>query len=287
MKKQKWHLFKINLPGNYQDLLVGSLNKIGFRGFLQDTDILNCYLPASCYSITFKKSLDNLLSNFKKEFPNLELSYSKKILYEQNWNKKWEQRTGIVEATRNIIIKPSWKRTPKRLSKNLSIIIEPKMSFGTGHHETTRLCLGMIERYLKPKMDVLDFGCGTGILGIASAKLGARSVLSIDNDEWAVKNTIENIKKNKTENKIKVILGTIDSIPKRKFDLIVANIDAPTIMKSIKTLSSRLSKEGILILSGILINDVYNLLPLIQKHSLIPIGLDNENSWVAIALGRN
>ena len=135
-------------------------------------------------------------------------------------------------------------------------------------------------------MKVLDFGTGTGVLGIASIKLGAKSVFAIDNDEWAINNTKENTKRNSVRKQMIVRLGSISIIPRRKFDLIVANIDFRTISRFISSLTARVRKQGIIILSGILTSDLPVLLKLFAKNALIPLELVTENEWTAVALRR-
>ena len=169
---------------------------LGFAGFAQEEKLIKCIIPKQKWNKALINKFELVLSKFKIEFPALDLSYSGSIIHEENWNKKWEKQTGIVEATPHIIIKPSWKKLPNRHLKKLVLHIDPKMSFGTGHHETTRLSLSLLERFLEPQMKVLDFGTGTGVLGIACIKLGAKSVFAIDNDKWAIENTIENVKRN-------------------------------------------------------------------------------------------
>jgi len=274
----------IQIEENHQDLLIGLLTQIGFTGFTQEVMTLACILPQRKWKTAFINKLNVTLTNFKKEFPSLPLSYSSFSVHEENWNKKWEQQTGIVEATPHIIIKPSWKILPARHRKKLVLHIDPKMSFGTGHHETTRLSLALLEQYLEPKMKVLDFGTGTGILGIACIKLGAQSVVAIDTDEWAIENTEENVKRNRVQKQMTVIWGSVSAIPKHKFDLVVANIDFRTISRFISSLTMRTRKQGIMILSGILTVDMPVLLKLFANNNLVPIELLNENEWTAIAL---
>jgi ribosomal protein L11 methyltransferase len=286
MKTHAWFQTVIRIDNNYQDLLIGLLAHLGFTGFIQDEQFLKCTIPRQKWNNTFKNKFLAVLEKFKIEFPSLDLSYSVLTIHEENWNKKWERQTGIVEATPNIIIKPSWKNLPKRHHKKLVLHIDPKMSFGTGHHETTRLSLGLIERYLEPEMKVLDFGTGTGVLGIACIKLGASSVFAIDNDEWAIVNTKENIKRNFVHKRMIVRLGSVSVIPRRNFDLIVANIDFRTISQFILSLTSRTRKQGIIIISGILTRDLPILLKLFKKNSLIPVELVDENEWTAVALRR-
>jgi ribosomal protein L11 methyltransferase len=286
MNHRAWRLITLCIEESFQDLLIGQLTILGFNGFEQEKEYLGCCIPKQQWTSAARKRFQETLRRFKHEFPAADLSYSMKTIHEENWNKKWESQTGIVEATPNIIIKPSWKELPKKHRKKIVLHIDPKMSFGTGHHETTRLSLEMIEQFLRPKMNVLDFGCGTGILGIACMKLGARSVIALDNDPWAIENTKENIKRNHIQRTMTHRLGSINAIPRKKFDLVVANIDFRTFQKFIKTLSERTRKKGILILSGILTSDVSALLPLFRKHSLSLIELDTENEWTAIALRR-
>ena len=286
MKKHNWFQAAIRIDEKYQDLLVGLLAPIGFTGFVQEDKLLKCIVPKHKWNIAFKSKFDLTLAKFKIEFPSLDLSYSGLIVHEENWNKKWENQTGIVEATTNIIIKPSWKILPKRYSKKLILHIDPKMSFGTGHHETTRLSLNLLERFLEPQMKVLDFGTGTGILGIACLKLGAESVFAIDNDEWAIENTKENIKRNDVQKRMIVKLGSISIVPKRNYDLIVANIDFRAISRFISSLTARVRKQGIIILSGILTSDLPILLKLFTKNALVPIETVIEKEWTSIALRR-
>jgi len=286
MKTHTWFQIALRIDEQYQDLLVGLLALIGFTGFTQEERFLKCIISKQKWNKAFRNKFESTLANFNIEFPSLDLSYSGIILHEENWNKKWEAQTGIVEATTNIVIKPSWKKLPKRHLKKLVLHIDPKMSFGTGHHETTRLSLGLLERFIEPQMSVLDFGTGTGVLGIASVKLGAKSVFAIDNDEWAIENTSENVKRNCVHNQMTVKLGSVSTIPRLKFDLVVANIDFRTINRFISTLKVRTRKQGVIILSGILTIDLPVLLKLFAKHKLVPIELDCENEWTAIALCR-
>ena len=286
MKTHAWFQVAIRIDEQYQDLLVGLLALHGFIGFVQEEKSLTCIIPKRKWNNTFKNKFEATLAKFKIEFPSLDLSYSRVVVHEQNWNKKWEKQTGIVEATPHIIIKPSWKKFPDRHHKKLVLHIDPKMSFGTGHHETTRLTLSLLERFLEPGMKVLDFGTGTGVLGIACVKLGAISVLAIDSDEWAIENAKENVKRNFVHKRMIVRLGSVSVIPRRDFDLIVANIDFRTISRFISSLTLRTRKQGMIILSGILTDDLPDLLKLFTKNALVPIELVDENEWTAIALRR-
>jgi ribosomal protein L11 methyltransferase len=286
MKSRTWCRISIRIDEPYQDLLVGQLALLGMSSFVQEEKFLNCFISTNKWTSTIRAKFQTTLERFKFEFPIVDLSFTVKSIREENWNKIWEQQTGIIEATPHIIIKPSWKKLQKHHRNKIVLHIDPKMSFGTGHHETTRLSLSLLEQFLQPKMKVLDFGCGTGVLGIACIKLGAKTVIAVDNDPWAIKNTRENIKRNNVQRQMIVRLGSVSAIPRSKYDLIVANIDYFTISRFIKSIVDRTRKEGTIILSGILTSDMPALLPLFEKYLLVPVKLDNENEWTAVALRR-
>jgi ribosomal protein L11 methyltransferase len=286
MKSRTWFQAVIPIDEKYQDLLVGLLAHVGFTGFVQEEKHINCIIPKHKWNTGLKNKFELVLSKFKIEFPALDLSYAGSTIHEENWNEKWEKQTGIVEATPHIIIKPSWKKLPHRHRKKLILHIDPKMSFGTGHHETTRLSLSLLERFLEPRKNVLDFGTGTGILGIACIKLGAKSVFALDNDDWAIANAIENVKRNGVGKRMEVRLGSISSIPRRRFDLLIANIDFRTISRFISSLTAHVRVQGIIIFSGILTSDLPELLKLFLKNKLVPVEIINENEWTSIAMRR-
>lgn len=282
--KKRWVQILISIPISHQDLLVGQLAALGFGGFLQEDDVLSSYIVQQHWTTKLESSFRDLLARFQKEFPQLKLSFQKRIVRDQNWNALWERGIGIVEATNRIIIKPSWKKLRSRDKNKIVIHIDPKMSFGTGHHETTRLSLVLLEKYLQADMAVLDVGSGTGILAIAAAKLGAASAFGVDIDEWAVLNAKENIKRNRESKKVNVVLGGIEKIPKRKFDLIIANIDLPTFRTMFSRLVKKAHPHGIIILSGLLTTDLTSALDILQSEGIAPMEIINENEWIALAL---
>jgi ribosomal protein L11 methyltransferase len=284
VKKKQWIEVTIASPVRSQDLLIGHLALLGFEGFLQEDDSLSCYVTAPTWKKGMKKKFHALLGKFGKEFTGMHLSTTTKTINERNWNEDWEKSIGIVEATSRIIIKPSWKKLRKRDKGKIVLHIDPKMAFGTGHHETTRLSLVLLEEFVRSGERVLDFGSGTGILAIAAVKLGAASALAIDNDPWAVENAQENISRNRVPRKVKVVEGDGRKLPKLPFDLIVANIDLPTMTKTLAGLVKKLRPQGTLIVSGLLTTDLTKFLDLISHQGIVPLEMLNENEWVAVAL---
>lgn len=286
MRNRRWVAIRIAVPESYQDLLIGMLVPLGMDGFLQQDGWIECFISASRWKPAFQKSMEDILVRCMEEFPKIDLAYVIKRVREENWNRQWEQQAGIVEATPRIVIKPSWKTLRKKDRGKLILHIDPKMAFGTGHHETTRLSLLLLEDFVREQSAVLDFGCGTGVLGITAAKLGAKRVWAIDNDPWAIPNARENVKRNHVEKLVRVKLGSVDAIPARKFPLIVANIDLPTITKYLRKLSNALQSGGLLILSGVLEADTEKLKTLAQGARLSPIQFLREKEWIAAAFSR-
>ncbi|HMN49298.1 MAG TPA: 50S ribosomal protein L11 methyltransferase, partial [Ignavibacteriaceae bacterium] len=173
------------------------------------------------------------------------------FIAERNWNEDWEKSREVVRVTDRIIIKPTFKDyEPKQ--NEIVLTLDPKMSFGTGDHQTTKICLSFLEKYVKPGMKILDAGSGTAILAIAAVKLGAEKVIAFDIDEWCFDNGIENIKLNNVADKVEIRKCELNDISENNFDLIIANIQKNILLDLADGFKQRLKSDGILILSGLL-----------------------------------
>ncbi|MEX1139730.1 MAG: 50S ribosomal protein L11 methyltransferase [Bacteroidota bacterium] len=288
MRPRRWTQINFHFSSSqqpHQDLLVGLLADLGFTGFLQEDDLLAAYVPSADWTPALKESVGGMLGRFRGQFPGFDIAYTIQSVKEENWNARWERSAGIVEATKRIIIKPSWKKLRARDRGKVVLHIDPKMSFGTGHHETTRLSLTLLEERLPKGAAVLDLGCGTGVLSIAAVKLGARSVVAVDNDEWACRNARENVKRNRVKG-VRIIQGTLRNVPRRPFDLILSNIDLPSNLKFLPALIRKTAAGGSLILSGMLSSDLPRLLDALRGRKLVPTECIEENEWIAVALGK-
>lgn len=170
---------------------------------------------------------------------------------DEDWSTSWKKYYKPLNLTDKLVIKPSWENYER---KNDEIVIEmdPGMAFGTGTHETTQMCSVMLEKYIKPGDTVIDLGCGTAILSIIAAKLGAKAVTAVDIDEVAVKVAKENCTINGVDNKVTAFRGVIDDLKKEKADIIVANIIANVIIDISSKIPSYLKKDGLFITSGII-----------------------------------
>ncbi len=284
MKQRSWLQLTLTIPESKQDLLIGQLAALGFEGFLQEERQLQCYIERTRWHEQLEERLAYCLRQFRREFPDVNVKSSTANIRRENWNRRWERSIGIVDAPPNIVIKPSWKSLRARDKGKTVLRIDPKMSFGTGHHETTRLSLRLLQEHLQPGMRVLDFGSGTGILAIAAAKLGARQCVAVDHDAWTLPNIRENLKRNHVGGRVKAILGDERAIPSSPFDMIVANIDLLTITRVHKTIIRRLARGGVLILSGILTSDLLRLYRMLEHSGVSPVDFVEENEWSAMAL---
>ncbi|MBM4168408.1 MAG: 50S ribosomal protein L11 methyltransferase [Ignavibacteria bacterium] len=284
--KHRWVQLSFTLSPGHQELLIGQLAHIGFSGFEQDGQMLRCILDRARWSKSFERSLRQMLTRFREEFPSADILYTRESIAEKNWNLKWEQSAGIIDISDSMIVKPSWKRLRKKDKGKTVLHIDPKMSFGTGHHETTRMSLLLLQDRLQPRSVVLDFGTGTGILGIAAAKLGARRVTALDNDPWSINNARENARRNRVERTFSVRLGGTEKLKAGAFDLILCNIDYSFLASHLGILLNRLKVGGEMIVSGLLTADLPSFLDRLEGLGVVPLEMLHENGWVAVLLAK-
>ncbi|NUN10586.1 MAG: 50S ribosomal protein L11 methyltransferase [Ignavibacteriaceae bacterium] len=201
----------------------------------------------------------------------------------KNWNKEWEDNREIIKVGKRFVIRPSFKDyTPE--SGEIALTIDPKMSFGTGEHATTRLVMEMLEEIVKGGERVLDVGTGTGILAIAAVKLGAASAVGVDNDDWCLENGIENITQNGVADTVKILTGELKDIPAEKFDIVLANIQKDVLIQLAGEFGAYIKPDGFLVLSGILTGDEEDI---INKYSSLGYSLHKTiymDEWICIAM---
>lgn len=259
-----------------QELLLPTMVELGCHGFGEtDTELL-CYIDKSLWN---EEKFNFLKTEVKS---NIKI----KEIQEENWNEAWEKSIQPIEVGNKITIKPSWANY-ENASGRIVIQIDPKMSFGTGYHETTRLTLKLLEKYIKKGDVVLDIGTGTGILAIAAIKLGGSNALGIDNDPWSIDNAKENVAANNLSDKIEISDSALASLPETKYDLITANIMLNTILEMLPDIVKRIKYGGVILFSGLLIIDDKPFLSGIEKFNLKIIEKLTEGEWTAFALKKS
>lgn len=259
------------------DALIAEMGSIGYDGFAYTDDGFKSYILSSGFNEAAIAGL-SLLQILSEDY---RVTYEKAEIADRDWNKEWEEHFTPIAIKDKILVRAGF-HTPHP-EVEYEIIIEPKMSFGTGHHATTALMLETLLDFvpaLKGK-NVLDMGCGTGILSIMAAKAGAANVTGIDIDEWSYHNAMENIRNNALQN-ISVKIGDAGLLAGEKnFDFILANINRNILLNDMSHYVAHLSDKGYLIMSGFYTCD----LPLIREKAeqlrLTFQSNKTENNWVA------
>jgi ribosomal protein L11 methyltransferase len=200
-----------------------------------------------------------------------------------DWNAEWENTIRPIRVGRRIVIAPSWHpHNPG--PDDVVLTIDPKMSFGTGYHESTRLIIRMLEDDVRPGARVLDIGTGTGVLAIAALKLGAATAVGVDIDEWSEMNARENAGVNGVAAELSIVRGTLADIPRGTFDLVLANIQRFVLVRLMPEMAARLDPSGTLLLSGLLIGDEEEIVREAQSAGLAVARRATENEWLALSL---
>ena len=236
------------------------------------------YIAAQEDTESLLSGLSHFLANINPNYRDIRLR-SKKIR-ELDWIEAYQKSVTPMEVGDSIVVKPPWDT--KAYPDRMEILIEPKMAFGTGRHESTRGSLALMEQIELAGRTILDLGCGSGILGIYAAKRGAAKVLGYDIDPLAIENSIENYEINDVAANCHASLGSLDDIPADlRFDIIVVNIIKAVIVPIVGRLNNRLPSGGTLILAGLLENDREDIETALKAAGLNSFEIRHDNGWVA------
>lgn len=256
------------------DLLAEELGEIGFDSFVPTEESLDAYILETAFD---ESKLISLLTDFPFE---VSIEYKVTQIESKNWNEEWEKNffEPIVIGNDCVIHSSFHKDVPK---VKYDIVIDPKMAFGTGHHETTSLVIGELLKMDLEGKTLLDMGCGTAVLAILAAMRGAKGILAIDIDTWCTDNSIENIAINKIGG-IEVKLGGAELLSGLHFDIVLANINRNILLADMEQYAACLSTGGELYMSGFYKEDI----PLIEaeanRNGLKLISFNEKNNWVVV-----
>ena len=257
---------------NEIEIIISQLYLLDFDSFEESNKVLKAYIESNKYdNHLIKKINDNDI--LKK------IGFKINDLENKNWNNIWEMNFKPVVFD-DIIIRAPFHKIDKK--SNFDIVINPKMSFGTGHHETTRLMLKSMSKLKFTPNKILDFGCGTGVLSIFSEKKWNANILALDIDKWAYNNSIENIKLNscKRIDVANLEIGMLNS--DNQFDLILANINTNTLINSMEIIKKFLQRGGRLIISGFYLQDFEKINRKAKNFGLSIINKFENNDWQCI-----
>jgi ribosomal protein L11 methyltransferase len=267
------YTFTVTPPEPGSDILIALLADLGFESFTQNDTGFDAYVQGA---------FDNEEGLRELSFGDFSFSYIRTEIPKANWNEEWEKNFSPVYVDDLVCIRAHFHPAPEGIKHD--IVITPKMSFGTGHHDTTWLMSKtMFSLNLKNK-SVLDMGCGTGILAILARQLGATTVTGIDIDDWSIENSIENAGVNRI-NDINFKKGDASLlIEQESFDVILANINKNVLKQDMASYFRSLKKEGYLLLSGFFVTDVEELKELAVKTGFSFIEGYSKNEWAVIKL---
>ena len=283
---KQWLVLSLKASSDTAEAICNYLFEIGSTGVQDKDGVIEAYFSDAFDANELKAQVEKYLASLQElggtVFPD---SLSISTLDDRDWNAEWKQSYHSIRITDNILIKPSWEQAPPDTDA-VVIEIDPEMAFGTGTHESTRLVLKLLEKNIRPNAAVLDVGTGTGILAIASLKLGARRVYAFDIDPLAVETAKKNALKNKVGNNLLLYAGTIDSIGQRVFDIILANVNRIEIDKMLNHFYRLASDKSKIIISGILAEEDELLRTRIKETNLTIESILSEGEWLAYLLAR-
>ncbi len=261
-----------------RDILIAELSEIGFESFIEIENGIQAYIQVGMFSEELLRQI-SILNN-----PEFKVDIKINKIEEQNWNEVWEQNFEPINVNNQCYIHAPFHNKKNEIKYNIEI--EPKMSFGTGHHETTFLMIDELLKMDLNKKKVLDMGCGTGVLAILTEMKNAENILAIDIDEWAYNNTIENVNRNSCK-KIEVLKGGAELLNGKKFDVVIANINRNVLLKDMENYAKSLSLNGEILLSGFFMSDKEILLEETKKYNLQLISSNQKNDWTLLHLKLN
>ncbi len=303
---EKWLKIEITAPAELTDALSNFLEETGAQGvfsesllppggndFMEpgDLEVVQAFFPADIRSEKRIYTVRKYLKSLEEIFPDFSApTLATEIISDPDWGEQWKKYFKPVRVCKNIVVKPTWERyTPS--SRDIVVEIDPGMAFGTGQHASTRMCMEAIENIILKdrsvqEWKVLDVGCGTGILGITAAKMGAQDVICVDNDPKATEIAAENAVINAVDGRLRILNEDAAHIRDPR-NLIIANLTSKLLLKLRSHLVRLLLPGGYLIISGIIEQDV----PAIEKHfimePLVKSEMLTEKEWVCYVLRKN
>lgn len=266
--------FKIIPTQPWSEILIAELIGIGFDSFTEEHDGISAYIPKADFNP------EQLNALYLLNHSEVSITYTYAEMPDINWNEEWEKNFSPIDIENRVYIRAEFH--PKKEDADYEIIIQPKMSFGTGHHATTYLMIQQMLEFDFTDKKVLDMGCGTSVLALFSKMKGASEVLAIDIDPWSVENSKENATRNQLD--IRIQEGTAENLGEEQFDIILANINRNILISDIPTYTSVLKEGGTLLLSGLCFFDVDDIMEVCKKQNFVLKNSRQREEWVSLWL---
>ena len=256
------------------EILIAELGEVGFESFTENENGVIAYIQKKDWKNDILETIQLL------ESEEVEIIYDIKEIEQVNWNSEWEKNFKPIQVDGLVSIRAPFHEDPHL---KYDIVIEPKMSFGTGHHETTHLMIQHLMDMDLTGKSVLDMGCGTGILAIFAEMKGAERLDAIDIDNWCYENSLENVERNNCHH-IQVLEGDASLLKGKKYDVIIANINRNILLQDIGTYAKSMNDNGTLLLSGFYVEDIPLIVKESKKHKLKLEKQLKRNNWVGLKL---
>lgn len=254
------------------EILIAQLGFAGFESFVEIENGVTAYIQEGDWNADILKDIQILNSD---EF---EFEIKEEVIEQTNWNSEWEKNFSPIQVDDLVSIRAPFHENP---NLKYDIVIEPKMSFGTGHHETTHMMVQHLLNIDLTGKKVLDMGCGTGILAIFAEMKGAKPVDAIDIDNWCYLNSLENVERNNCEH-ISVFEGDASLLINKKYDVIIANINRNILLNDMQSYMDCLNNEGVILFSGFYQEDIPIIDAEVSKYGFKIETIIERNNWVAI-----
>ncbi len=254
------------------EILIAQLGFAGFESFVENEDGVTAYIQENDWNNEILKDIQILNSD---EF---KFTIKEEVIEQTNWNSEWEKNFTPIQVDDLVSIRAPFHKNP---NLKYDIVIEPKMSFGTGHHETTHM---MVQHLLNTDLTnkkVLDMGCGTGILAIFAEMKGAKPIDAIDIDNWCYENSLENVERNKCKH-ISVFEGDASLLINKKYDVIIANINRNILLNDMQSYMNCLNDDGVILFSGFYQEDIPIIDAEVSKYDFKIDTIIERNNWVAL-----
>ena len=282
-----WSAVTVACEPGFEDIVSTCIFESGFSGFEEHTEsggtVFTAYYNADDTYPTPASQLKDLLTTYTNDHtgaPGHVLSESE--VPREDWETSWREGLGAVEIGSRLLIRPSWVPAPRTAIGKIDIVIDPKMAFGTGGHVTTVLCLeALLGMYLKGAV-VLDAGCGSGVLCIAAAKLGAHAVLGVDTDPFSVDNARENITLNETADIVDIREADCADLATEQYDIVLANMLSGIIIPRLPAFRSLVKPGGTTVFSGILAEELDMFLEALDLNGYQPADITSRDEWIAL-----
>ena len=262
--------FRLTPIDPWREVVIAQMGSLGFESFVNTPLGFKAYIPQN----EFQEKEFSQIDVF--DFLELEIEWDSKIIPPENWNRQWEENFSPIRVGERCVVRADFHPPEKA---EYELVITPKMSFGTGHHETTQMMISYLLDLNCNNKTVLDMGTGTGVLAILAEKRGAKTILAVDNDPWCVENTLENLEMNHCQ---KISAQLSSTVPKKKkYDMVLANINRNVLLKQIADYAQVLAPEGDLLMSGFYVEDLGIIQNACETEGFRFIRNLDVNNWLA------